>query len=337
MSWTKENFGRVKLSDNYQARDRSNNMHTNYNERITDMKKCIQKKSKLNMLLKQTEQDIIKEKLLLNKLSTELEKENQDVLKLKSLNITSLFYAILGTKEERLNKENQELLKARLKYDQCKNNMNYLVNETKKIVDKLSQLNGCETEYEDLIDQKLKTINLEDNETSQVLKGLIKRKENMNANIIEINEAICYGERALDAIEKAIKKLETAEGWGIADILGGGLVTTAIKHNNIDDAREYAEQAQRMLGKFKKEISDITMVTGTEITVGAFETFADYFFDSLIFDWVVQSEIGKTLDTIKNTKNQIDKSMSKLYEEKVTEEFMMKQIEEKINHIIENA
>ena len=54
-------------------------MHNNYNEKISDMKKCIQKKNKLNMLLKQTEQDIIKEKLLLNKLSGELEKETQDV------------------------------------------------------------------------------------------------------------------------------------------------------------------------------------------------------------------------------------------------------------------
>ena len=66
-------------------------MHNKYNEKISDMKKCIQKKNKLNLLLKQTEQDIIKEKLLLNKLSLELNKENQDVLKLKSNNIISLF------------------------------------------------------------------------------------------------------------------------------------------------------------------------------------------------------------------------------------------------------
>ena len=109
-------------------------MHNKYNEKISDMKKCIQKKTKLNLLLKQTEQDIIKEKLLLNKLSLELNKENQDVLKLKSNNIISLFYAILGTEEEKLIKENQGLLKARLKYDQCKNNMDYLIIETKKLL-----------------------------------------------------------------------------------------------------------------------------------------------------------------------------------------------------------
>ncbi|MDD4089875.1 MAG: hypothetical protein PHP29_09320, partial [Tissierellia bacterium] len=156
-------------------------MHNKYNEKISDMKKCIQKKNKLNMLLKQTEQDIIKEKLLLNKLSGKLEKEAQDVLKLKPDNITSLFYTILGTEEDKHSKENQKVLKARLKYDQCKSNMNYLVNETKKIVDYIAKLNGCDTEYEELINKKLEIIHIEDDETSQDLKRLIKRKENMNA------------------------------------------------------------------------------------------------------------------------------------------------------------
>lgn len=290
------------------------------------MKICIQKKNKLNMMLKQTEQDIIKEKLLLNKLSAELEKKNQDVLKLKSNNTNSLFYAILGTKEGKHIKEKQEMLKSRLKYDQCKNNVNYLVDETKKIVDKIAKINGCNDEYEDLINKKLETINIEDDETSQELKRLIKRKENMNANIFEIDEAICYGEKALEAIELTIKELEAVEDFENFDEKG-----------NIDNARKYAEQTHRMLAKFKKELSDITMIIGTEITTGAFENFTDYFFDSLIFDWAVQSRIVKSLDTVKNTKNQIDKVMSKLYEEKVTEEFMIKQIEDQINHIIEKV
>lgn len=312
-------------------------MHTHYNEKISDMKKCIQKKNKINLLLRQTEQDIIKEKLLLNKLSDELDRESHHILKLESKNITSLFYAILGTKEERLNQEKQELLKSRLKYDQCKNNVNYLVNESKKLVDKLSKIEGCKDEYEELINKKLEIIKIEDKETSEELKKLIKRKENMSANIVEIDEAINYGEKALVAIEKAIKKLEDADGWGINHILEGGTIRTAIKRNNIDDAREYAEHAQRMLARFKREMSDIVMMTGNEIVVATLESFADYFFDGLIFDWVLQSEIGSSLDTIKNTKNQMDKAMSKLYEEKVTEELMIKQIEEKINYIIENA
>lgn len=312
-------------------------MQREYNERISYVKKCIEKKSKLNLLLKQTEQDMIREKLLLNKLSDELQKENEDVLKLESSNITSLFYTILGAKGDRLAKEKQDLLKAKLKYNQCKNNVDYYASETKRLVDELSQVEICETEYEDLINKKLEAIHLEDKETSEELKILIRRKESMKANIIEIDEAIKAGEEALRSIENTIKELESAEGWGLADILGGGIITTAIKYNHVDEAGRHAEETQRTLGRFKREMSDITMITDTEISIGTFETFADYFFDGLIFDWVVQSEIGKSLDAVKNTKNQIDKAMSKLYEEKITEEFMIKQLEEQIKNIIENA
>lgn len=312
-------------------------MHRELNERISYVKECMEKKNKLNALLKQTEQDMIKEKLLLNKLSEELQKENEDVLKLESTTITSLFYAILGTKEERLEKEKQEVLKAKLKYEQCKNNVEYLAKEAKRLVDELSKVEICEMEYEDLINKKLSLINLQNKKVSDELKKLIERKESMNANIIEIDEAIKAGEESLNAVELTIKELESAEGWGIADLIGGGLIVTAVKYDHIDKAGQYVEEAQRTLGRFKREMSDIKMITGTEISIGAFETFADYFFDGLIFDWVVQSEIGKSLDAVKNTKNQIDKAMSKLYEEKVTEEFMLKQLEEKIKNIIESA
>jgi len=216
-------------------------------------------------------------------------------------------------------------------------NADFLAKESKRIVDELVKIESCESEYEDLLNKKLKEINLEDKTTSEELKKLINRKESMKVNIIEIDEAIKAGEEALKAIENTIRELESAEGWGVVDILGGGLLTTAVKYSHVDEAGRHAEEAQRTLGKFKREMSDITMITGTEIAIGAFETFADYFFDGLIFDWVVQSEIGKSLDSVKNTKNQTDKAMSKLYEEKVTEEFMIKQLEDQINRIIENA
>lgn len=312
-------------------------MHREYNEKISCMKECIQKKNKLTGLLKQTEQDLIQEKLRLNQLLNEYEKENHDVFDLEATNITSLFYTILGSKEKQLEKEKQDVLKAKLKYDQCKHNVDYLVEESKKLVDELAEIEGCEKKYEELIDEKLKVISIEDKGTSEKIKKLIKRKENIYANIKEVDEAIEVGEEALKTVENTIRSLEKAEGWGLWDMFGGGIVATAVKHNYIDDARKYAEESQRLLGKFKREISDINMITNSVIYVGAFETFSDYFFDGLIFDWVVQSEIGKSLDTVKNTKNQIDRAISKLYEEKVTEQFMLNQMEEQIKTIIEKA
>ena len=312
-------------------------MHREYNDKISNMKECIQKKCKLKGLLKQTEKDMIREKLLLNKLSDNIEKKNQDILKLNTTNVISLFCAILGNEEERFDKEKQELLKARLRYDQCVHNVEYLANESKKIVDQLTNMNCCDSDYEDLINKKIEVINIDNKEKSETIKKLIKRKESMIANIKEIDEAIVYGEESLKAIEGTIRELENAKDWGLVEVIDGNVISTSLKHSHIDEARKYAEESQRMLRRFKRETSDIVMITGAELAVVSFEKFADHFFDGLIYDWVVQSNIGKSLDYIKNSKNQTDKALSKLYEEKFTEEFMVKQIQEQLNCIIENA
>ncbi|MDF2678067.1 MAG: hypothetical protein K0Q97_2404, partial [Bacillota bacterium] len=105
----------------------------------------------------------------------------------------------------------------------------------------------------------------------------------------------------------------------------------------IDEAVNNAEEAQRLLGNFKREIADINLITNTDITVSYFEIFSSKFYDSLIYDFVVLAEIGRSMDIVKYAKNHIDKAMSKLYEEKVTNEFLYNQTQEQINNLIKSS
>jgi hypothetical protein len=141
----------------------------------------------------------------------------------------------------------------------------------------------------------------------------------------EVANAIIAGQEALDSIENAIEELRNVDNWGLPDSLSDG---------SADTARRFAEQASRQIGNFKREISKLNLVTVNEISFGDIETFADHFFDSLICDWVLQSGIRRSLDSVKNTKNCIDKAMSKLYEEKVTEEFMYQEAEEQVRELM---
>jgi hypothetical protein len=38
-----------------------------------------------------------------------------------------------------------------------------------------------------------------------------------------------------NGLGKAQNSLSNASGWGVVDVLGGGLLTTALKHSNISD------------------------------------------------------------------------------------------------------
>lgn len=83
------------------------------------------------------------------------------------------------------------------------------------------------------------------------------RNTDPNAAIREIDEAIRAGERALDSLREAKNQLNSARNWGIYDMIGGGLISSMIKHSKIDQANEWMDQANRDLRCFAKELRDV--------------------------------------------------------------------------------
>ena len=106
----------------------------------------------------------------------------------------------------------------------------------------------------------------------------------------EIREARAAGVRALNSLRRAQRALDGAHGWGIADLLGGGFITTMVKHAKLDEAKEAMEQARFDLDRFRDELMDVDV---PQIDVGEFLTFADFFFDGLLADCLVQSRISQ--------------------------------------------
>lgn len=109
----------------------------------------------------------------------------------------------------------------------------------------------------------------------------------------EIQEAIYAGERALASLEAAQKELQSARNWGIYDMLGGGFFGTMIKHSKINSASDCLQEAQTHLRAFQRELQDVQGIGEIHIEIGDFLTFADYFFDGLIVDYMVQAKINE--------------------------------------------
>ena len=112
------------------------------------------------------------------------------------------------------------------------------------------------------------------------------------SNIIEIREAIAAGERALSSLYVAQDKLNSARGWGIFDMLGGGFIADFIKHSKMEEASKSMEEAKYSLQRFRKELSDVNGNFNLQLNIGGFLSFADFFFDGFVADYLVQSKIS---------------------------------------------
>lgn len=121
----------------------------------------------------------------------------------------------------------------------------------------------------------------------------------------EVNEAIQAGTRALRSLQQARESLNSAGNWGIVDLLGGGLISTFAKHSKMNDAERQIEQARGDLRRFRKELTDVDAFADIHIETGDFLAFADYFFDGLIADWMMQSRIN-------DAKKQVDDAIQKV-------------------------
>ena len=75
-------------------------------------------------------------------------------------------------------------------------------------------------------------------------------------------------------------------------MFGGGIFTTMFKHSKINNAQRSIEHAKRAIRHLKNELEDIDRLIDVDLKTGDFLSFADFFFDGLVADWLMQSRIS---------------------------------------------
>jgi len=125
-------------------------------------------------------------------------------------------------------------------------------------------------------------------------------------------EAIQAGQKARESLQNALNALESARGWGIYDILGGGFISSMIKHSKMDKANNYIAEAKYNLSRFGKELMDIQEFSNINLSTGDFWGFSDWFFDGLISDWIMQDRINEARGQVKQAIQRVNEILARL-------------------------
>ena len=124
----------------------------------------------------------------------------------------------------------------------------------------------------------------------------------------EVDEAIRAGERALDSLREAKAKLNSARNWGIYDILGGGMISSIVKHSKMSSANEWVERANHDLKRFAKELRDVDE-DGLYVQAGSLASTLDIFFDNVFSDFIVQNRINEARGEIDRMIDRIERTV----------------------------
>jgi hypothetical protein len=312
-------------------------MYRGLNEQLEAVQQDILRLQKINSKLEERKKqsEALKDKTA--ELKKILEKENVDVEKLEERSLSHIFHSILGNLNDRLDKERQEALAARLKYDQAVCDLENANAEIYKLLSERIQYKDSERNYKELCNQKKELLLQANSETAERILQLTQQLGQSQNYRKEIKEAIDVGNIVIDHINIAANCLDSAEGWGTWDLLGGGLISDLMKHSHIDDAKSEVESVQAELSHFRTELADIKISKDIDIQTDGFGKFADFFFDGLIADWCMQSKINESQESVNNTKAQVQKVLNKLKQMEKEQTARAVQLEQEISTLVTQA
>ena len=309
-----------------------------FNERLTELSEKISRKKHLQNVVDEllSEREILERKV--NALALVKKDEQDDVDILEGRSLAALFYTVIGKKNEKLDKEKEEARLAAVKYDTAVKELEAVKEDLWKYKDELASLHGCEEKYDALLTEKAAVIQNSENAVSEELlkceeyiSSLINRKK-------EISEARSAGISAREAANAVLCSLEDAEGYGKWDLWASdSIFINMLKHDSLDNAQNKLETLQVMLRRFKTELTDVRVSCEIQVNMDSFTKFADYFFDCFIMDLKVLDKIQNSLDSVKDTKNQIVSIVNKLDKMLETTDKQLACAQRDKNEIIINA
>ncbi|WP_188455670.1 hypothetical protein [Virgibacillus oceani] len=308
-------------------------MYTEINKQLVQIKATLRKKNKWERQLTDYREELSEIADLVNTLENQLTDEMKDVKKLEGVSLTSLFQTFFGSKEEKLRKEKQEAAAVQVKLKETKNEIN---DSIAALQTNLQDVVTAENEYQHVLAVKEEMIDKSNSAAADELYNISEQEGDVQAYIIELNEAVDAGNRVTYELENAVSSLESAAGWGTFDMFGGGAISGMVKHSHIDEATASIHQAQSKMRSFQKELLDLGETANLQIEISGMLKFADFFFDGIISDWMVQGKIQDSLEQARNQLSTVNDIIRNLKAEAEQKDRELAEIEQERKNLIES-
>ena len=298
---------------------------------LSEVTKKIARLKKIGNRLEDLNREMADLQTKIGNLVKQVDKESADIETLNKTGVKSLFYKVLGSKEEQLEKERQEYLEANLHYDEARKSLELLEYERNILEEKIKALPVTEHRYQELLKLREEEIIATNPQLAVKIKTIDAQITERQKMIFEVEEALDVGRGAAHLLDRVLNKLNEAVNWGQWDMAGRrGRMSSHMKHRQIDMAKDLAYKAKISLTQFEKELRDIYGPEnfGLIVTIPTFSSFTDIFFDNLITDWIVQQKIQNTRSGVVSVKDKTLRLMATL-------EGMIPKIKYEINQLEE--
>lgn len=244
------------------------------------------------------------------RLSSQVKKETNDHKKFEGLSIKRLLKLFSENYEEMMDKEYREMKIAEYKHAELLDQMQAYQDEIVHITELLKQYVNLDQEYNTLLNAKRLWANDEGLKAVEQFENEIRMLKNRQT---EIEEALDACKTLVMSLKSAKEGLSSAKSWGVFDIIGGGLITSMVKHDHINRASAFIKDASDKAKLLNRELFDLKVYLDIErFEIDTFSKTFDVFFDNIFSDLSIQEEINLAYDNICANTDMADALMHKL-------------------------
>ncbi len=284
--------------------------------------------------LRHAEEDITKYK-------QSLEEARKRLNKLDHFSFVNLFRTWTGKQDELVEEGYDRVAETELKLIESQLTFEDLQKEAIALQHKISTIQEADVaEQVKSLEMKIQIYYMvNDPQMADKLNHLTEQELLANYLIIEINEALEAGRNAQQKLAEAASTLRTASGYSTWDtFFGGGVIATALKHQELDKTNSYIHEAQRALQRFQNELLDIQEMRHRTLRIetDGFVKFADYFFDDIFSAWSIHSKIATSTNQIRRVSDDVANTLNELKKKLQQAEEKLKQLADEKSQLISN-
>lgn len=235
-------------------------------------------------------------------------KEWKDVERLQGKSVKSLFFGLMGNKEAKLEKEEQEYMVAQAAYESEVAQLELLQERQEELRKALLDYAEVEQKYEEIIEEKKTCILLYQHEQAAQLEALIDQIGEHKSQRKEIIEAHKLGITMLKMLDRILKFLDEAESWATADVwVQNSIYTRQKKYEKMEMAKKGVAKIQQLYVRYRKELRDtnlpIKIVKG--IKLDEWKTKESFWFDCFFVDVSRRKDLREGIARMKRTRKNI--------------------------------
>lgn len=239
-------------------------------------------------------------------------KEHADVEKLERQSLSTFIENIFGNYEEKLDKEKQDRIEAKIELDTA----------ASLHLDAIEELSMLEEDIKS-IRRRLEALREELAESDPQFKERITQKEKEKAALQleakELGEAIKAGEIVLSSIDHVLQQLDSANSMATVDLFTDSFFIDLMKFNKIDQAEQELRFLEQSLDRYQKELKDVDLQTALAYEeLNQMSRAFDIFFDNIFSDWNTRNTIQRNVAMLEDMLHEVEDVQNILYEREKT-------------------